>query len=247
MEEVTTVKPDEFPGLLLATGQIQSGTHVRDLTHACYGRLINAHLLLLNVFAAPLIKAQNGNHLFHNDPHYSQRLALSAVFVQGLRVVEFAIEEGRLLQAQTLLRQEVELLAQMRVLSNGKPDREGYAPNLKFLEESLRRTYNDLSGSAHLTVPYKTHAATLMDDGDLPVPIDETEGTRFYPTFDADAARQCFGLHLLLMAQVAAEMLNDMSRHSVGTTPLFGDMELAWLDGAIEILAEEGIVRKPKA
>jgi hypothetical protein len=60
--------------------------------------------------------------------------ALAANFIQGIRLIEIAILEGYYLQAGALLRQEMEIIAQIEGIRKDKY-REGENPNinLRFL------------------------------------------------------------------------------------------------------------------
>lgn len=107
------------------------GDKVRQQAKAAFGRLVDAHLLITGVLAAVLLRTNE--KIVATTNTIEERNALFASYVIGLPVCESAIEEGRYLQALALLRQEMESLAQMKLVSAGKR-RANRAPNVKVLE-----------------------------------------------------------------------------------------------------------------
>jgi len=114
----------------------------------------------------------------------------------------------RYLQALALLRQEMETLAQLKVVRAGRRN-EKRSPNVGVLEKSLARMYDELSAAAHVSKHDLVRSATTWDvsGDDLPGP---TSGTRQFPVFDESLARRSFVLHLLLTRWLLAEMTIDL-------------------------------------
>jgi hypothetical protein len=110
------------------------GDKVREQTMEAYGRLTDAHMLIMGVLSAALLRV-NGK-ITPITPTGEERDALYASFVIGLPLCESAIEEGRYLQACVLLRQEMETLAQLKAVRAGKRKEKG-TPNVAALEKSL--------------------------------------------------------------------------------------------------------------
>src|SRR5713101_9570728 len=117
------------------------GDKVREQSKAAYRRLVDAHLLIMGVLAAGLLRT-NGKITSITDTS-EERKALFASYVIGMEACERAIEEGRYLQAYALLRQEMETLAQLKAVTSGKRN-ENRSPNVAVLEKSLARLYDGL-------------------------------------------------------------------------------------------------------
>lgn len=146
------------------------------------------------------------------------------------------------MQAHALIRQEVEILARMKEYRGREVERlEGYAPRVGALDEWLRRAYNDVTSSAHVSKAHKLRSATQLDDPDWPLP-DDTDGTRFYPEFDAATARQTFTVHLLLMAEVAVELFTDLKAHAATGTEIVMDEDLDQVNAALRVMIDEGVI-----
>jgi hypothetical protein len=111
-EQFEAAKNDllEPAATLLAVQKIE-GDKVRQPSRNAYGRLVSAHLLVNGVLWVLLRKSHGKLDAYSRPRHESE--ALIASFVIGLSVREQAIEEGRYLQAAALLRQEMEVIAQL--------------------------------------------------------------------------------------------------------------------------------------
>lgn len=125
---------------LFAIQKVYGGDMSKQTVQA-YGRLVDAHLLLIGVIAAALMRV-NGK-IKETNQKSEERSALFASFVIGLEACERTIAEGRYMQALALLRQEMETVAQLTSIQLGKR-KEGKQPNVRVLENSLSRLYGDL-------------------------------------------------------------------------------------------------------
>jgi hypothetical protein len=198
------------PAATLFAVQRIHGDKVREQTMKAYGRLIDAHLLLMGVLGSALLRI-NGK-IIPITPTSEERDALFASFIIGIDTCENAIAEGRYLQGLALLRQEMEILAQLKAVRAGKRN-EKRSPNIGVLEKSLARMYDELSAAAHVSRHDLVRPATAWDvsGDDLPGP---TSGTRQFPVFDETLARRSFALHLMLTHWFIAEMAIDLlERH----------------------------------
>ena len=88
-----------------------------------------------------------------------ERDALFADFVIGLEPCEAAIAEARYLQANAMLGQELEILAQLKAVRANRRKLNG-APNVAVLEQSLPRLYGGLSAAAHVSQHHIVQTAT---------------------------------------------------------------------------------------
>lgn len=230
----------EAAGMLLAVQQVFGGK-VRDQTKAAYKRLLDAHLLVTGVLGAALLRINGA--VRPTNRNLEERNALFAAFVIGSPACENAIEEGRYLQATCLLRQEMELLAQLKAVRTGKRN-EKASPNLSALKDSgfgasLARLYDELSAAAHVSKRHIVRSAVEYEiaDDDLPGP---TSGTRYFPEFDEDTARRLFSLHLMLTIGIIEEFGIDLPEKD--ENKCFSSREIQAVNLALALMKAEGMI-----
>lgn len=220
---------------LVAVQEIEGGK-VRQLTRDAYGKLVSAHLLINGVLWVLLRKSHGKLGTYSRPLHESE--ALIASFVIGLSVCERAIEEGRYLQSAALLRQEMEIIAQLMAVRSDsrKPQR---SPSIASLEETRRRHYSSLSDAAHAASHEIIESLTLWQGHDPDMP-DGTRATRFFPAIDVELSRRTFSLHLVLMLDLVEEV-NELyaDRDDIGGLT---ESEVGALRVAIALMASEGMV-----
>ena len=212
------------------------GEKTQEQTMQSYGRLVDAHLLIVGVLASALLRV-NGK-ISPTTPTSEERDALFASFVIGMEVCEKAIAEGRYLQASALLRQEMETVTQLKAVSVGKRKAEG-SPNVSVLESSLKQLYGDLSAAAHVSKHHIVRTATEheISGDDLPGP---TSGTRYFPVLDESLARRLFSLHLMLIIGLIEELSID--HHERHTEDCFSSRDTRRIELAILLMQAEGMV-----
>lgn len=201
-----------------------------------YGRLIDAHLLIMGVLSSALLRVTGKVRLITVTSE--ERDALFASFVIGIDLCGDAIAEGRYLQASALLRQEMETIAQLKAVASDRR-KEERSPNVSVLEGSVARLYGDLTAAAHLSrhdiVRHTTEHQISGDD--LPGP---TSGTRCFPAFDEVLARRLFSLHLRLILGLIEELSNDHGeRHA---EDCFSAKDARRLELAILLMQADGMV-----
>lgn len=230
----------EAAGMLLAVQQVFGGK-VREQTKAAYKRLLDAHLLVTGVLGAALLRINGA--VSPTNRNLEERNALFAAFVIGAGTCEGAIEEGRYLQASCLLRQEMELLTQLKAVRTGKRN-EKTSPNLAALKDndlgvSLARLYHELSTAAHVSKHHIVRSATEVEisGDDLPGP---TNGTRYYPEFDEGLARRLFSLHLMLTIGIIEEFSIDLPEKSEDEG--FSSRETEAVNLALALIKAEGMI-----
>lgn len=213
------------------------GDQARKQIKQAYGRLIDAHFLTTGVLASALLRI-SGKFIPITD-RYEERNSLFASFVIGLKTCEDTIEEGRYLQASTLLRQELETLAQLKIVRTGVR-KKNRAPNISVLEKSLATLNGDLSAAAHLSQPHIVRAATMLDlsGTELPGP---TIATRYFPAFDDGLAHRFFGLHLMLILGVIEELNIDLQEHH--SDHKFTERESKAVNLAVKLMLNEGVIK----
>lgn len=223
------------PACTFFAAQKVYGGEVRESTKTALGDLRDAHLLVMGVIGAVVLRT-NGK-LTPYDAKRSTRSRLFAALLIGVSLCEQAIEEGRYLQAQALIRQEMELLARL-VGVRTSVQKAGRTPNVALLEQSLARLYGPLSNAAHLA-PDMVREATryVLETPEDPGSVD---GTRYRPDFDGQAARRAFALHLLILIHATAEMSGDWSE-AYPEDHITQD-EAAALDLAIALMVREGML-----
>ena len=221
---------------MLFAVQQDSGDKVRKQTMMAYGRLVDAHLLIMGVLASGLLRIDG--KITPVTSTAEERDALFASFIIGLVVCENTIVEGRYLQALALLRQEMETLAQLKAVREGTR-RRNQPPNVKILDKSLARMYGELSAAAHVSNHDMIRSATAWD-----VPRDDlpgsTSGTRQFPLFDENLARRSFVLHLMLTRWVIVELATDLLQRYAGDGFTEREAEAARL--AEKLMQLEGMV-----
>jgi len=222
---------------IIHDGQTAEREKISELSKQSYGRLIDAHALATGVLIRALLRV-NGK-VIEMTPTKKERDALFASFVIGLNVCEEAIATGAYMQANALLRQELETLSQLIAVRAGNR-KHRKTPNIGNLEESLRRLYDDLSAATHLSDHSLVQAATQMDmstEVDIP---ESTSGTRYFPAFDNGLARGAFGLHIYLILAILEELNIDLHEHHA--EDVFTKREKEALGLATLLMHTEGFV-----
>jgi len=106
------------PAAMLFGLQKLYGDKVCKQTRAAYGRMNDAHMLIMGVLSAALHRTHG--KIVPITPTSEERESLFAGFVIGIPLCERAIEEGRYIQALILIRQEMEILAQLISIRTGQ-------------------------------------------------------------------------------------------------------------------------------
>lgn len=222
----------------LYSAQKVYGENVREQSKVAYRGLLDAHLLITGVLAAGLLRI-NGK-ITPITATSEERNALFGSYVIGMGICERAIEEGRYLQGHALLRQEMEIVAQLKAVAAGRRRPKG-SPNLRALEQSLARLYGELSAAAHVSAPHIVRVATKLDvDAQgLPGP---TSGTRYFSIFSEELARRSFGLHLMLTLRLLEELSIDF-HHQHGQDG-FTEREIEVVDLAVKLMTAEGVLEQ---
>ena len=212
------------------------GDQAKAKSMAAYGRLIDAHMLATGVLASGILRINGA--VVEGDQIAFERDALFAAFIIGLGPCECAISEARYIQAHALLRQELEILAQLKAVGANRRKPNG-APNVAALEQSLGRLYGALSAAAHVSKHDIVQRATAWDgemDG-LPGP---TNVTRYFPEIDEGLARRSYALHIYMIIRLVEELSADLSTRHKSTA--FTDAENRALNLAIDLMAAEGML-----
>ena len=184
----------EFEGQLLAAGQ-----QVREASKTAYGSdLLDARLSLMAALASSLDakSAVPGN----TSEGISHRLVLLSTFVQGIPATETLISEGQYAKAAAVLKQDYEILARLKEVEDGTAQ-PGRTPNAKNAPAGSQRFYGDLNKVAHPS--NQDLLANLLDrlnDG-------EVQGVSPVPTFQKEAARGLYELHVFTLLHAVREHL----------------------------------------
>lgn len=212
------------------------GDRARSKSMAAYGRLIDAHLLVTGVLAGGLLRI-NGT-VVEGDQTAFERDALFAAFVIGMEPCETAIAEARYLQAHAMLRQELDILAQLKAVRANRRKLNG-AANIAALEQSLARLYGGLSAAAHVSQHDIVQSATAWDGemDDLPGP---TNLTRYFPETDEGLARRSYALHIYMILRLIEEMSVDLAARYDNSR--FTQSETEALSLAVDLMVAEGMV-----
>ncbi|MGY4497833.1 hypothetical protein ACVWYH_001760 [Bradyrhizobium sp. GM24.11] len=224
------------PAATLYAVQKVYGDQAKAKAMVAFGRLIDAHMLVTGVLASGLLRINGA--IVEGDQTSFERDALFAAFVIGLEPCERAIAEARYLQAHAMLRQELEILAQLKAVRANRRKLNG-APNIAALEQSLARLYGGLSAAAHVSQHHIVQSATSWDGEmeNLPGP---TNLTRYFPETDVGLARRSYALHIYMVLRLVEELSIDLaSRYDRAA---FTVSENEALNLAIELMIAEGML-----
>lgn len=225
----------ESAAMLYAAQKIETDKNVLKSKKA-YGKMLDAHMLITGVLGSLLIR--NNGVPVKDRPEWRERRAIFAAYVIGIPLCETAIENGQHLQAATLIRQSLEMLAQLNAIKAGKRHNKK-SPNINSLPEDLRRIYSELTGAAHVIPHWLIEAMTFHD---IEIKVHTVPnlkgGTRFFPAFETDLVRRSFSLHLLIMLQIMAEMEADYQEQGLRG---FEQEDHEALTLAIELTQAEGM------
>jgi hypothetical protein len=222
------------PAATILAAQEYAGDEVSAKTKAAYGRMVDAHLLIRGVIGGMLIRTE-GKRTEHGDV-VQERRVLFASFVVGMPLCEQAIEEGRYIQALTLLRHEMETLAQVVSSHLGKRVH-GKAAKISVLRKDISRMHGTLSAAAHSAKhPMASELLTRGHESEYRI----STGTYFYPVLNETLSRRAFAFHLILTIDLICQMAIDyqLTHPAEGVGPL--DQEA--VNVALRLLEEEGMV-----
>lgn len=221
------------PAGFLAAVQMEYGKTARNQSIEALGPLLQANYLTTKVVASIAMRMDRKKVLLNSI--YEERNGLFAVFVLGLFVITDAIVEARYLQAHALIRQEIEILAHLTSIRQGRPRKP--TPNVGGLREDIRRLYGSLSQAAHLS--HHHIVRTAVGASSSPEGYEDTKVTRFYPEVDPGLARRSYALQTFIMMQVAEEVCLGPGGCSLGA---YTDEDHANLRDAINIMTSEGML-----
>lgn len=184
----------EFEALILAAAQ-----GIREKSKNHYGAdLLDARLLLVSALAH-VIKAKNGQP-GKTSPTISDRLALVAVFAQGLPAIEALISEGQYAKAAAAMKQDYEIVARIREIEKGRAKR-GVQPNVSVMDQEVRRYYGELNSIAHpAREDLLSGLLARMESGEI-------RGVSAIPHFQPETALGLYELHLYTLVEVTREAI----------------------------------------
>lgn len=215
-------------GMGLLETQRKQRAKIREKWKSDARDLLDAHCLAWSVISS--LTERKSATPGKSSSSLSDRLSLTASFVQGIDVCEVCISEGLYVQAGALVRQEMETLAAVCEVRDGKA-KERDVPNVKHVRFGLRNMYGDLSAMAHVS-----DRKWLSDMISVKM-SKEVTGAVTSPIYNGDVARQLYGLHVSLMILLAIEIDGIVNE-------LFGEgivaMEEQMLLRALDILVKVG-------
>lgn len=147
----------------------------------------------------------------------------TALFLQGIDPCEVAIAEGMYVQASTLLKQRMEILAASNEIWRGTRQ-SSQAPSIKALPTGVQPLYEDITLLAN--AKFSDHLKSLIhvESGDL-------VGTALTPAYNKTLALLLFRIELLLLLNVA-EHVNEFLKLGLGAG--FDEQEMSLFRSAIE-------------
>lgn len=169
------------------------------------------------------------------SPEISHRLLLLSSFVQGIDLCESAASEGLYLQAAALAKQELETIAAIEELKQGRRQ-EGRTPNVAYAPWSLGTLYGVLNDAAHVGKGVVLQSVLAM------APLGEARPVAITPQFNPNFAKLLFGVHTALLCWACWEvdaLHTDMYGQGLA------DEEKQTLFAAIQRLSEAGTLGNP--
>ncbi|MCI3205815.1 MULTISPECIES: hypothetical protein [Pandoraea] len=209
---------------------------IRVASELACARLREAEDLLWGVWVAVLSRTHGVKRNYTQKG--AERDALYAMFKLGRSLVTRSIFEGRITQAMALVRQELELHAQLVAIGRGQRHAKKSAP-ISPLREDLRILYGELSQHAHLVshdLP-RSLSARCVDNADV---NEQEHGTVFYPMArDVELTRRLYAIHIVLVKDVFLELAADTrSEHPESIS----ESDFNTVMAAMDVCAEEGMV-----
>lgn len=178
-------------------------------TRALFGKQLTAHYQLLG--AMNLAASHLDSERYKASHADRVQDALMASFTIGYPVCLRTIEGGQYLQAESLLRQQLEIVTQTLATrcSDWKTMTEAQRRNIRHVKavygEAAGSLYGRLSGLAHVTNHAWLRSATSA--GTEPYMGGFAYMTRFYPVFDQGRATVALAAHLYISLLMLKEMM----------------------------------------
>lgn len=164
---------------------------------------------ILNKVTRREVREYGAVELIRNDEtHREWETAFAVVNMAGNPVVSL-ISSGYYLQAITLVRQELEGLAQLKHIAQGNRTK-NKAPKINVLDEEVKKLYGDLSEGAHLA----SHDITAIQ-APMPTGLERRyallpHGPSIIPRYSHEVADAIFEMHIKIR-----EELNDSLREHI--------------------------------
>jgi len=179
------------------------------------GLLLFAHNLAFGTIAHAVGRTQEIPGL--SNDKLSKLINFGANFILGVNLVEMAIVEGYYLQAGTLIRQEMELIARIEEIKKDKPPREK-CPDLKLLGPS-KALYGQLCEYTHISNPDWTRTFCHAKS-----PFNGINPSSVNPTYNQGFAKDLYRQHIFWICMFGFR-LDDILRdlYSEGLTQIEKD------------------------
>ena len=183
--------------LFAAQAVMRGRSRVAALAEA--GEIGDAYDLALNAVASACIRIDGRFGKYEAES--SRHGAIIAAYIAGLSLVEIAVLEGFGTQAASLLRQELEAIAALEELRQGRR-KETKTPNIAMVGTVPGSIYGDLSKIAHFSSTVALHSWIRHNRPleDAPGPA---EAFLVSPQHQPDSTIRLFALHTLLLLHLA--------------------------------------------
>jgi hypothetical protein len=163
------------------------------------GEVGGAYDLALGVVASACVRIDNRYGEYKENS--SRRGAIIAAYIVGLSLVEVAILEGYGTQAAALVRQELEAIAALEELHQGKRT-EAKTPNIANVGTVPGSVYGDLSKLAHFSSTSALRSWITHDRPSENAP-GPAEAFLVSPQHQPESTTRLFALHTLLLLHLA--------------------------------------------
>ena len=183
---------------LFIEGKVEEkGAEIRSQSKMTYGHeLLDARLSCVASLAISI--SEKEKEPGKSDPVISEKLQLISAYVQGISITEKAISEGQYIKASAALKQDYEILAQIRELTATGANK-GKVPNAKFGLPGAEWIYGELNKVAH---PVNWEMIQELLGKYISEPI---HGISPIPQFIPETAKRLYEVHVLFCFEMAKE------------------------------------------
>lgn len=186
-------------GEKICLGWDMQAKEIRKKSHESYKKdLISARMMLISALSYLII--ERADIPGETNHKIGQVLQQVAIFYQGETYTEKAISEGQYIKAGALIKQELEILARISEIKEGK-EKDGKTPKLNHLSRSLREQYGDMNDIAHIA---KIGYLNLFSS----IERDDIRGVTFQPLFHAGVARCLYETHIYTFYNIVLEQIS---------------------------------------
>jgi|GEM_PF-4424046 len=178
--------------------------------------------LMLNNMSVPEVRDGVTYHVVRTDSVQREwEATFSTVNMTGPVIVSLAMQ-GFYSSAICLLRQELEGVAQLTHILNGSRSTK-WAPNIKHLNERMRRWYPTLTESAHLSSDFAASIQAPLFGGSDSLSL-LPHGSSMLPVYNKDIAEEIIEIHIEIRRELTEQVKEHLCRNGILNTKYTTDL-----------------------